>query len=490
MRNNSGNIVGKTLRLARKLSISHLIVFVALFAGIAVARQLFTSALTIVSGHHARCDQIAPSKTTVTTGETFSATVKMYNYGSTTWSSAFGVFLNDPYNKWNFGGYGLSRNTPSGSTATFNLTLHAPSSAGTYQFGAEMYIAMQGPIAFACTPVNITVNAPPPPPACPAGQTGTPPNCSTPTSGGGSPPLQGSSNRNTGGGTTPATPTKDTSPPSTPADFVAKTNTANMSVQLSWTASTDNIGVQSYRLERSLDNVNNWESLSGSITETNFEDFSVSFGVHYYYRLKAVDAAGNASPHASADLVSSGFGANAHPDSDATISSEDGLVSILIPAGALEKDAFCSIVVAQDILSPIPKGYVMLGGPYNFTCRDESDSNQTFKKAPVLTGQINKQMIKGIGKVEYFGQAEGDTWKTLKISKHDKKTLADTVELDNHSVFTIMGKQKKTSVWLIIFEIFLVLAGLVVLARFVVNWLLKRRASKQYEDTLHKSRGW
>lgn len=472
---NPNNIIRKSSRLARKLSISHLIVFISLFAGIAITRQLFTSALTVVSGNHARCDQIAPSKTTVSTGETFSATVKMYNYGSSTWSPAYGVFLNDPYNRWNFGGNNLSKNITTGSTATFNLTLHAPSSAGTYQFSAEMFIAMQKQIPFACTPVNITVNAPPPPPPSP------PPSPPPP------PPIQGSSNKKTSTATPPAA---DTSPPTTPADFKARANTSNMSVQLSWTASTDNIGVQAYQLERSLDNVNNWENLGNSIKETNFDDFSVSFGVHYYYRLKAVDAAGNASGYATTDIVSSGFEANAHPDSDATVTSEDGLASILIPSGALEKDAFCSVVVAQDILSPIPKGYVMLGGPYEFTCRDESDTVLILKKPPTLTGQINKQLVKGMGKVEYFGQAEGDTWKNLKITKHNKKTLADTVELDSHSVFTIMGKQKKTSMWLIIFEIFLVLAGLVVLARFVVNWLLKRRASKQYEETLHKSRGW
>jgi|GEM_PF-1693073 len=485
MDKNPNNIFRRSSRLARKLSISHLVVFIALFAGIAISRQLFSSAQSgvVPKSDSARCDQITPSKTTVSTGETFSATVKMYNNGLSTWSSAFGVFLHEPSNRWNFEGYNLSRNISWSETATFNLTLHAPTTAGTYPFSAEMFIAMNRPIPVACTPVNITVNAPPPPPP-PADNGGD-------NSDSGTPPIQGSSNQDNSSQDNNDTPAvTDSTPPSTPTDFKATANIDNMSILLNWSASTDDIGVQSYQLERSLDNANNWESLSAGITETNFEDFSVSFGVHYYYRLKALDAAGNASDYASTDTVSSGFKANAHPDSDTTVTSEDGLVSIFIPSGALEKDAFCSIVVAQDVLTPIPKGYVLLGGPYDFKCRDESDTNLTFNKPPILTGQINKQMVKGIGKVEYFGQAEGDTWKTLKITKHNKKTLADTVDLDNHSVISIMGKHKKTSVWLVIFEIILVIAGLAVLSRFVVTWLLKRRANKQYEDTLHKSRGW
>lgn len=81
-------------------------------------------------------------------------------------------------------------------------------------------------------------------------------------------------------------PTSDTTAPSTPANLTAAFSgtTAN----LTWTASTDNVGVAGYRVTR------NGTVLPGTVTGTAFSDAGLSAG-SYTYTVAALDAAGNTS---------------------------------------------------------------------------------------------------------------------------------------------------------------------------------------------------
>jgi fibronectin type 3 domain-containing protein len=88
--------------------------------------------------------------------------------------------------------------------------------------------------------------------------------------------------------TTPAPP--DTTPPTVPTALSATPNSATQ-VTLSWTASTDNVGVANYRIQR--DGVT--LSAGAAVTGTTFADTSVSGSTTYSYTVSAVDAAGNRS---------------------------------------------------------------------------------------------------------------------------------------------------------------------------------------------------
>jgi hypothetical protein len=79
----------------------------------------------------------------------------------------------------------------------------------------------------------------------------------------------------------------DTTPPSTPTN-VNVASTGNTTARLTWTASTDNIGVAGYRVYR--DGV-----LRGSPTSTSFDDTGLVGGTGYTYTLVAFDANGNTS---------------------------------------------------------------------------------------------------------------------------------------------------------------------------------------------------
>jgi chitodextrinase len=95
--------------------------------------------------------------------------------------------------------------------------------------------------------------------------------------------------------TTPAGSQPDTQPPSAPASLSAVA-TGSSSVDLSWSAATDNVGVTGYRILRNGAQV-------GTATGTSFVDVGLTPSTTYTYTVIARDAANNASassPPASA----------------------------------------------------------------------------------------------------------------------------------------------------------------------------------------------
>lgn len=79
----------------------------------------------------------------------------------------------------------------------------------------------------------------------------------------------------------------DTVPPTQPANLTA-TNTTDSSTTLSWSASTDNVGVTFYEIYQD-------DQLISSITGTTHTVLSLSSESTYTFKVKALDAAGNES---------------------------------------------------------------------------------------------------------------------------------------------------------------------------------------------------
>jgi chitodextrinase len=94
---------------------------------------------------------------------------------------------------------------------------------------------------------------------------------------------------NAAAATTPAVP--DTTPPSTPSGVTA-TVPSPTEVDLSWTASTDNVGVAGYRVYRN-------GALIGSSTTNSYADTGVQPATSYSYYTVAYDAAGNSSANSN-----------------------------------------------------------------------------------------------------------------------------------------------------------------------------------------------
>lgn len=84
-----------------------------------------------------------------------------------------------------------------------------------------------------------------------------------------------------------ASGTNDTEAPSTPNNLTASV-VSNSQINLSWTASTDNVGVAGYQIFRDGAPV-------GTSTGTSFNDTGLTASTAYSYTVKAIDAAGNIS---------------------------------------------------------------------------------------------------------------------------------------------------------------------------------------------------
>jgi chitodextrinase len=100
--------------------------------------------------------------------------------------------------------------------------------------------------------------------------------------------------------TTPAA--TDKVPPTTPANLQA-TSVSSSEIDLSWSASTDNVAVTGYVVYR--DGVR-LTTVAGTVT--SFHDTDLDFSTRYVYTVQAVDAAGNSSPQSKPAEATTGPG--------------------------------------------------------------------------------------------------------------------------------------------------------------------------------------
>ena len=91
----------------------------------------------------------------------------------------------------------------------------------------------------------------------------------------------------------------------TPPAGLTATAASSTLVNLAWTASTSSAGIAQYRVER-LSN-NGIFTQIGTPTANSYADSSVSSGIAYVYRVRAVDNTGNFSPYSLPDLATTVF---------------------------------------------------------------------------------------------------------------------------------------------------------------------------------------
>ena len=124
-------------------------------------------------------------------------------------------------------------------------------------------------------------------------------------------------------GSSTMTPPPDTTPPSAPANLMAAA-TSTTQIQLSWTASTDNVGVMGYKVERcSGAGCSNFAQIA-TLAGTTFGDSGLTASTSYSYRVRATDAAGNNSGYSNTATTSTAAAGNI----SVTISPKRGGVTI------------------------------------------------------------------------------------------------------------------------------------------------------------------
>jgi len=88
--------------------------------------------------------------------------------------------------------------------------------------------------------------------------------------------------------------TPDASAPTAPSGLAAGAVSASQ-INLSWSASADNVGVTGYLVERSQGAGSTAFTQVASVTRVNYADTGLSAGTIYNYRVRATDAVGNLS---------------------------------------------------------------------------------------------------------------------------------------------------------------------------------------------------
>src|SRR5205823_7592739 len=91
---------------------------------------------------------------------------------------------------------------------------------------------------------------------------------------------------------------QDTTAPTQPGTLSA-TAASGSEVDMSWGASTDNVGVTGYKVERCQGaGCTNFTQIA-TPNGTSYKDTTVSAGNSYSYRVRAVDSAGNLGPYSN-----------------------------------------------------------------------------------------------------------------------------------------------------------------------------------------------
>ena len=166
----------------------------------------------------------------------------------------------------------------------------------------------------------------------------------------------------------PPPPTADTTSPSVPTG-VAATAVSGTQVNLSWTASTDNLGVAGYKVFRNGTQV-------GTATTTSYQDTGLSGGTAYSYTVAAYDAAGNTSAQSASASVTTPAPTSASAPSVAINSPSNGSVvngSANIAVSANSANGIASITITAD------------GNPLA-TCASVSSCATTWQKKKITQG--------------------------------------------------------------------------------------------------------
>lgn len=101
---------------------------------------------------------------------------------------------------------------------------------------------------------------------------------------------------------------QDSVPPSVPTNVVATSINASV-IRVTWSASTDNVAVTSYRIERCEGNgCGNYVQVAQlSYLELNYTSYSLNQGTSYSFRVRAGDGAGNQSEYSAVASATTGI---------------------------------------------------------------------------------------------------------------------------------------------------------------------------------------
>jgi hypothetical protein len=127
----------------------------------------------------------------------------------------------------------------------------------------------------------------------------------------------------------------DTTPPSSPTNLLGGPISSSQ-INISWTASTDNIGVTGYRIERCLASGCTTFNEIGTSATPSYSDTALAANTTYSYRVRASDSSGNLSSYsgiASATTLTSSSSTGSSSTADQDFQARCGSAGVVICVG-------------------------------------------------------------------------------------------------------------------------------------------------------------
>jgi chitodextrinase len=205
------------------------------------------------------------------------------------------------------------------------------------------------------------------------------------TSAGGTVSVAGSGGTITVQGWTPT----DTQPPTPPTNL--STGASASQVVLTWTASTDNVGVVGYLVERCLGSSCVGFTQIGTSLTTMYTDAGLAASTSYSYRVRATDAAGNLSSYSNSVTAVTGGDTTpptvsiASPTSGTTVAGSTGLTAIASDNVA--------VAAVQYRLDGANLGSPLTVVPYAYTWDTTTASNGVHTLTAVATDTSNNSTV-------------------------------------------------------------------------------------------------
>jgi chitodextrinase len=165
----------------------------------------------------------------------------------------------------------------------------------------------------------------------------------------------------------------DTQPPTAPSALTA-TTASSTQINLSWTASTDNVGVTNYLIERCPGaSCSNFAQIA-TFPTTTYNNTGLSASSSYSYRVRATDAAGNLSPFSNtATAITSNAGTVGNVQSAAQDPAAGNTVSVTYAAAQTAGNLNVVVVGWNDSISSVASvtdsrnnTYLVAAGPTTY----------------------------------------------------------------------------------------------------------------------------
>ncbi len=196
----------------------------------------------------------------------------------------------------------------------------------------------------------------------------------------------------------------DNEAPTAPSNLMA-TVASSSHINLSWTASTDNVDVSGYKVYRNDIEV-------GSSTTTSYSDTDLAASTTYSYMVKAYDAAGNLSAVSNTASATTSAGAM-------TMQVEE--IAIALHSGKGKTWAVATVLITDDAGNPVANATV--SGHWSGVTSD-SDSGMTGADGIVT---LSSNQVNNPGKGTYSFTVDNVTYSTLTYDPSQNIETSDSI---------------------------------------------------------------